>query len=493
MRIRTHVPVTASVTLLMLCAVVLAACLTPGPAPVPTQGPTSTPWIVVVTATPTTGPAATAVPTTGPSATPAPTQPGATATPAPTPTLPPPEPHPPVAQVIAPGNGTRYTLGQVVQVQFNAGDQSGISQVVLYVGQTQVAYREYDQRPTAISGDTLNWKPTAAGEYTLRLIAYDTFGTPSTPVQRSIAVERRATVPSVHLDHPTQRVVIQANHPIQIQATIVDEVGIQGLELVQDKGGQQTVLSTDNNYHDVPFTWQVYYQWPNADLGDRTVFVRARNISGGQGQSNGVDIAVADDYPPDIHASYNATTLAPGSDLQVHVEATDSKGIRELRLYIDGNPVDGWMAPDPSVGKSHVSHDLYWRNVSPGNHTAYVWGQDTTGKTTQTPNQPIQVAPSPPVHNIVGNWVSTQNEGFTFQITDVHASGRVMGRLVRPDGSGSFDSSSHFDGHNVSLKAKVQGLGYVFTLILSDDGNTMFGTWIVTDMGLPASVTFIRQ
>jgi hypothetical protein len=241
----------------------------------------------------------------------------------------------------------------------------------------------------------------------------------------------------------------------------------------------------------VPYTWQVSHQWPNADLGDRTVFVRARDINGGQGQSSGVDIAVADDYPPQINASYSAARLSPGSDLKVHVEATDSKGLRELRLYVDGNVVDTWLAPDQSVGKGHVSHDLWWRNVSSGNHTAYVWGQDTVGKTAQTPNKAIQVAPSPPPVDIRGTWRSTQNEGFTLRIDDVHASGKVTGALVRPDGSGDLHNS-HFDGHNVSIKATVKGVGYVFTLILSDDGRQMVGNWIVTNMGVPAPITFIR-
>ena len=482
MRIRSQVSGIGFVALLVVCAVAITACI-PGPEPTPTQGgPTTTPWVVIVTASP----------TTGPSATPAPTQPGTTATPLPTPPLPTPEPHPPAVQIIAPGNGTKYTMGQVVRVQFNAGDQSGVSEVALYVGQTRVARREYPQRPPSISGDTLEWKTTAAGNYTLRVIAYDTFGTPSTPDERSIVVEHRATVPSVHLDYPTQRTVIQANHPIQIQATINDEVGIQGLELVQSKGGQETVLTTDNSYHDAPYTWQVSHQWPDSDLGDRTVFVRARDINGGQGQSNGVDIAVADDYPPQIQASYSATTLSPGSDLKVHVEATDSKGVTRLQLFIDGNVVDTWQAPEPSVGKNHVSHDLWWRNVSSGSHTAWVWGQDTTGKTAQTPNQPIQVSPSPPPVNIVGTWVSTQDD-FTLRIDDVHPSGRVKGALVRPSGSGDFDKSSHFDGHNVSIKATVEGSGYVFTLILSDDGRQMVGNWIVTDMGIPTPVTFIRR
>ncbi|MBU0492874.1 MAG: hypothetical protein KKA73_20405 [Chloroflexi bacterium] len=488
MHIRLPGTIIGFVVLLMLAAVIGAGCVSPTPAPTAPLGPTTTPWVVVVTATPT----APVAPTEGPSPTPAPPQPTATTAPLPTPTEAPPEPNPPVIQISAPGNGSQYNLGQTITVQFTAGDQSGISQVLLYVGQSKVAERAYPQLPTEIGSDNLTWKPTAAGNFTIRAVAYDRFGTPSTPDQRNVVVNRQITQPVVHLDYPTQRTVIQANHPIQIQATINDQVGIQGVELVQDKNGQQTVLTTDGNYHDAPYTWQVSYQWPDSDLGDHTVFVRARNVNGGQGQSNGVDIAVADDNPPQVQASYSATSLSPGSDLTVHVEAVDSKGVTQLQLFIDGNVVDTWAAPDPSVGKNHVSHDLYWHNVSSGQHTAWVWASDSTGKTAQTPNQGIQVAPSPPPVNIVGTWNDTQGNGFTFNITEVHPSGRVIGTLVRPGGSSDFTKDSHFDGHNLSIKATVDGSTYVFTLMLTDDGSQLVGNWIVTDMGVPTPVTFIR-
>lgn len=385
---------------LFLVALVMtaAACASPGP--------TTTPWIIVVTATP----APPRTPTTVPTGTPVPTgMPVPTSTLVPTatrgPTLPPLTPTPPppptptlptpVVQIIAPANGTPYSVGQVVNVQFTAGDQSGITVVELYVGGTRVAYKEYPQRPTRIDSDSLNWTTTAAGNYTLQVNAYNAFNKASTPDQRNIVVQPSVTVPTVQMNYPTQRVVIVAGQVIQIQATINDVVGIQGLDLVERIGGQEVVYTSDPAYRGVPFVWQV--GWQSRNTGDHTLFVRARNVNGGVGQSNDFVIGVADPYPPQMQVSYSTTTPTQGTDLRVHVEAVDSKGVKEIRLYVDGNVVATWFAPDQSVGQSQVSTDLWWRNAGPvGTHFAHVWAQDTTGLQAQSPDQGIQVVTVPP-------------------------------------------------------------------------------------------------
>jgi hypothetical protein len=303
-----------------------------------------------------------------------------------------------VVQIISPDNDTTFSVGQVVDVQFTAGDQAGITLVELYVGRTRVWYNQYPQRPTAISNDSLKWTATAAGNYTLKVLAYDTFQNVSTPDQRNIVIQPKATTPTVQMNYPTQRVVIVAGQNIQIQATINDVVGIQGLDLVERIGGQEFVYTNDPAYHAVPFGWQV--GWQSRNTGDHTLFVRARNVNGGVGQSNDFVIGVADDNPPQVQPSYSATMLTQGSDLRVHVEAVDSKGVKEIRLYVDGNVIASWLAQDQSVGQSQVSTDLWWRNVGPvGTHFAHVWAQDTTGLQAQSPDQGIQVVtvtPTPP-------------------------------------------------------------------------------------------------
>jgi hypothetical protein len=422
--------------------------------------------------------------------------------------LPTPEPHPPVVQIIAPDNGTPFSVGQVVNVQFTAGDQSGITLVELYVGGTRVWYNEYPQRPTRIDNDSLKWTATAAGNYTLQVLAYDTFQKVSTPDQRNIVVQPKATTPTVQMNYPTQRVVIVAGQVVQIQATINDAVGIQGLDLVERIGGQEVVYTSDPAYHGVPFLWQV--GWQSRNTGDHTLFVRARNVNGGVGQSNDFVIGVADDNPPQVQPSYSATTLTQGSDLRVHVEAVDSKGVKEIRLYVDGNVIATWLAPDPSVGQGQVSTDLWWRNVGPaGTHFAHVWAQDTTGRQAQSPDQGIQVVtvpptptpvppptPTPSTPSLVGRWgADSQGHRFILIITGQQGN-NLQGTLqVTPPGGAPVTGmlvNSTIQGNNVTVHVQIGSAFHSFKLTLSADGRQLNGSWSDPNTGTLYPIAFGR-
>jgi len=493
------------IILLLAALVALAAACDLTPPPSPTAAPTATPWVVIVTATPTLP----VPPTEGPSPTPSPTPevpPTPTQVP-PTPTLPPPEPNPPVVGIIAPADGAQFSVGQVVNVQFTAGDQSGIRLAELYVGDNRVWYNEYSQHPTHIANDVLKWTPGGAGNYTLRVVAYDVFNKYSVD-QRSIVVVRNVNPPTVQILFPTQRVVIVAGHIINIQAAINDEVGIQGLDLVERVDGREVVYASDPAYHGTSYVWQVGWQSPNP--GDHTLFVRARDTAGGAGQSPDFVIGVTDNNPPQIQVGYNATALRPGDTLQAHVEATDSKGVKELQLVIDGNVVDRWTAPDPSVGKSHASVDLRWRNVSAGNHTAHVWAVDTQNNQAQTLDQGIQVVPTPPTPvppptatpepptpEMVGRWGAQPNPGESFMIIITGQDGHnLQGTLTVRSGDGQSVTgtlvNSTIRHGDVTLHAQIGSVMYNFMLTRTDDGQQLIGSWSTSQMGLLQPITFER-
>jgi len=480
MRIRSSY---IGITLLLVVAVLMAGACVPG-GDTPQSTPTA--WVQVVTATP----SPTVPPTEGPSPTPTSTPVPPTATPPPTPPPPPPTPEPPpqppVAQIIAPANGTQYWLGQVVSVQFTAGSQAGVARVALYVGGTRVSYRDYAYRPTVIRNDTLEWTPTAAGNYTLRLVAYDPFNNPSNQDQRNIVVKQQAVAPTVRIDYPTQRVVIQVHQYVQIQATIDGSVGIQRLELVERKHGKDLVYTSDTNYHNVPYQWRV--SWQSAELGDHKLFVRAWDTNGQAGQSNDFIIGVADDNPPQVQVSYSATSLAEGSDLKVHVEAVDSKGVNRVNLHVDDKVVAKWVAPDPGMGQSHVSVDLWWRGVGPaGNHNVYVKARDTTDQRTDSPTQIIQVQSGPPPPpNVMGKWEGSQ---FRLRITEQRANGKLKGTLRVEELKRQAIHKSHIQDRNVTVHATVHGTDYNFMLTLSADGQHLVGHWSTTQTGLLVPIT----
>ncbi len=497
--------------LLLAALVALTAACNLTPPPAPTAGPTFTPWVIVVTATstPSGPPPPTEPPTPGPSPTAPPTPvipPTATRVP-PTPTLPPPEPNPPVVGIIAPANGAQFSVGQVVNVQFHAGDQSGLRLAELYVGDNRVWYNEYPQHPGSITNDVLKWTPAAAGNYTLRVVVYDVFNKYSVD-QRNIVVVRNVAPPTVQMLFPTQRVVIVAGHVINIQAAINDEAGLQSLELVERVGGQEVIYTRDTVYHGAPYVWQVGWQSPNP--GDHTLFVRARDTAGGTGQSPDFIIGVTDNNPPQIQVGYNATVLRPGDTLQAHVEAGDSKGVKEIRLVIDGNVVDRWTAPDPSIGQSHASVDLWWRNVTEGNHAAHVWAVDTQNNQAQTPDQGIQVVPAPPpppppptatpvppAPSLVGSWGGRPDPSQSFIIIITGQDGpNLQGTFtIRSEDGQSVTGmlvNSTIQDNNVTIHAQVGSEMYNFMLTLSANGRQLNGSWSMSRMGMLQPITFER-
>jgi hypothetical protein len=472
------------VLLLAVWVLLVAACQLNGTPP----QPTATPWVKIITATFT----PTVPPTEGPSPTPSPTPLPPTATqPPPTPPTftPPPIPQPPVAQIIAPANGTQYFVGQVVHVQFTAGSQSGVSRVALYVGGTRVSYRDYAYRPTVIRNDTLSWTASAAGNHTIRIVAYDPLNNPSNPDQRSIVVKQQVAAPTVRIDYPTQRVVIQAHQHIQIQATIDGSVGIQRLELVERKDNQEVVYTSDTNYHNVPYQWRVSWQSPK--VGDHRLFIRAWDTNNRTGQSNDFIIGVTDNNPPQVQASYSTTSLNQGSDLKAHVEAVDSKGVRRIALRVNDKAVDSWVAPDPAVGKNHVSVDLWWRNVGPpGTYDVRVRALDTAGMRTDSPKQSIKVKtgqPTPVPANVEGKWEGSQ---FRLRITKQRSSGKLEGTLRVENYKREALRSSMIQDRNVTIHAKVHDVEYNFVLTLSDDGQRLVGHWSTTQTGLLVPITF---
>ncbi|MBU0494929.1 MAG: hypothetical protein KKA73_26185 [Chloroflexi bacterium] len=471
---------------LAVLAGVLAGCTSPT---VPTPVPTYTPWVQIVTATPT----HTAIPTSGPSPTftPMPAPPTVTPLPpSPLPTrTPPPPPQAPVVQVIAPANGTQYTLGQVVSVQFTAASNAGVARAGLYVNGTQMSYHSYNQHPTLIRNDTLLWTPTAPGNYTLQIIGYDPYNNPGYSDQRTITVQQQAAPPTVRIDYPGSPTDIYVNQTLQLQATVNGALGIQRLELVVRKGSQDTVYTSDGNYHNVPYQWRV--SWQSAQVGEHKLFVRTRDTNGQVGQSGEVTIRVIDNQPPQVQVTYSATTLGQGSDLKAHIEAVDSSGVTKINLRMNDKVVDKWEAPNPAVGQTYVSVDLWWRGVGPaGNYNVQVRAHDTLDNRVDTPMQVIHVQSGPPAPpNVVAKWEGGQ---FSLRITEQKDTGKIKGTLRSEGGTREAIKQSQIDGRNVTVHATIDGITYNLMLTLSTDGNRLEGNWSTTQTGVLVPITLVK-
>ncbi|MBU0492774.1 MAG: hypothetical protein KKA73_02950 [Chloroflexi bacterium] len=509
MRIRSSSLKTGGALLLAACVLVMAGCQPGGFAPTvvpPTAvAPSATPWVVVVTATPT----SVVPPTAGPSPTPAPT---ATSAPpptlAPSPTLPPPEPYPPLVQILAPAEGTQYAQGQQVSVQFTASDQSGIDRVSLVVGGTSVAERSYQNRPTSIGQDTLAWTPGSTGQFRLSVVAYDPHGNDNagTAPAVDIQVNPKTSTPTVVLNSPTGPVVWPAQQPLQFQTTIHDEVGVTLLELWQIKNGQPTRLEYDPNYHATQpwgYQWAVSHTW--SDLGERSVFVKAQDQNGAWAQSAAVSVNVVSNNPPSVNTpSYDPNPVTQGQVFHVIVQATDGNGLKEFHLHVDDQVVTKSGVLDGSP-QSHTWHGQ-WQvpaNFAVGPHKVWVRVEDTVGQSTVTPEQDIVVqggapAPTQPpaAPDVKGTWRSSDGV-FQIKVEDQHPSGRLIGKLhlLQDDKHGDMDAQqSNIVGHTVTIKATVDGHEYNFFLTVSDDGQQLSGNWSGgPDLGLLTPVTFVKS
>jgi hypothetical protein len=263
--------------------------------------------------------------------------------------------------------------------------------VDLYDNGVLVDRVEFPNRPPFVRL-TQQWSSMVVGQHTLAAVAHDTRGNSSPPSSITVEVYRVATQPTVRIDYPTKRIVVQSGQDVQIKCTVSSEVSIARVDLFERKGDQEILYTYDGAVHPSPFYWAPW--WRSNELGDHTLFIRATDVNGGVGQSHDFVIGVADDNPPAVQPSYSSTSLAEGQDLVVHVNAADSKGIVDLKLFVDNQEKDSWRAPNPSVGKAYVSVDLVWRNVGPARRSPYnvhVYANDTVGKSTTTPDQPITV------------------------------------------------------------------------------------------------------
>ncbi|MBU0493338.1 MAG: hypothetical protein KKA73_26935 [Chloroflexi bacterium] len=387
--------------ILLLLAVLAGAstACTNSCGPAPTPAPTYTPWVVVVTATRTpqgpTPPPTRSVPWT---ATLEPGQPTPTNTPLPLPTITPsptpkcpPEPNKPVIQVLSPANGAQVASGQLIQIQSQTGDDCSIMAVDFYDNGGLYNRVDFPNRPPFVRL-TQQWSSTAVGQHTLSVVAHDTRGNSSPPSSITLDVYQVQTQPTVRIDYPTERIVVQSGQDVQIKCAASSQAQIARLDLIERKGNQEVVYTYDGTVHDAPYYWEPW--WRSHEVGDHTLFVRATDVNGGVGQSKDLVVGVADDNPPAVQPSYSSDSLAEDDTLTVHVNAADSKGIVSLRLLVDGQERDAWNAPNPSVGKSHVSVDLYWRGAGPARRSPYnvhVYANDSVGKDTTTPDQPVSV------------------------------------------------------------------------------------------------------
>jgi hypothetical protein len=292
---------------------------------------------------------------------------------------------------------------------------------------------------------------------------------------------------------------------LRVHVEAVDSKGVKEIRLYVDGNVVAKWLAQDQSVGQGQVSTDLWWR-SVGPAGGRLVHVWAQDTTGLQAQSpDQVIQVISDDYPPQMQVSYSSTALNLGSDLRVHVEAADSKGVKVLQLSVDGDIVGSWFAPDQSSGQIQVSTDLWWPSVGPaGSHLVHVWAQNIIGRQAQSPDQlikvvavPPQPTPVPPTPNLVGGWGGRPNPAESFIITITSQQGNnLQGTLTFRPAQGSPVTGPPFNstiqGTSVTINAQLGSDTYNFILALSADGQHLSGSWSTARTGLLQPITFDR-
>jgi hypothetical protein len=228
------------------------------------------------------------------------------------------------------------------------------------------------------------WSSSVLGNHSLAVVAYDNLGRVSAPATIVLKVVSGPTVPVVWFVQPyapTGRMVVEAGTNVQLVYSASDDVGVVRMELWVD--GQIFATNTAASPSPVMQAQQV---WSSNVLGDHTLFVRAYDTQQHFSDSMPLIIGIADRNPPNvsIESPANGASFPVGQTVRVKVEASDSKGITHIQLWIDGLLYSTWDSTNP-VGDSSTEVRLAWQSPSQGSHTLYVNASDSVGLSTTTP------------------------------------------------------------------------------------------------------------
>jgi hypothetical protein len=295
----------------------------------------------------------------------------------------------PTVQLLAPGANASFVTGNQLTVQWTATDNSGIalSQVQLLVDNSVV-------QSTAGNGQTSlqasqQWQATSVGSHTISVIATDVQGNASAPASVTIYVTASSTTSSlaVYFTQPTGNIVVVTGQGVTINSTASGPNGVIRIELWVD-GSLYTSTSSGVSGGQSPYS--VSQGWSSTALGEHTIFVRAWDSAGNSANSGSLTIGVADNNPPQLSVSFNATTVNVGQAVVVNTTATDSKGVTNIELWVNGTQV-AVNTSGSSVGQSQLSASQTWVPGSAGQYSVYVTADDSTGLSSNSGSTTVSV------------------------------------------------------------------------------------------------------
>lgn len=185
----------------------------------------------------------------------------------------------PNINIISPSSPHTTSIGSNVNIVANAVDTDGgsITQVQFFQGSTSLGFG------TDIGGDnyTINWAPTAQGNYSVTARATDDSGLVGVSGPLAINVLNNEP-PEVVITYPTPSTAITAGEIVNIIAVVTDDTAVSQVNFFIDGVllGPGTRLGTSDNY---------YIDWPVTSNGSS--LIRAEAIDN-EGASNFDEVTV---------------------------------------------------------------------------------------------------------------------------------------------------------------------------------------------------------
>ena len=362
---------------------------------------------------------------------------------------------PPSVVIMSPPSGTTITLGQEVNIQIEARDEKGVTEIEFLVDGQAIA-KTTSQDPNGQLSLTLNetWKPDAAAQYVLVGWASDAKG--GTGSSSPVTVIVQETLEPTPTEQQTVIVVVPTPSsdatPISPERNKEEQIAPIWQQLAKDWAAGnwpaairdiEQIMAIDPNYDDVHTKlYAAYVNYGNALLaqGDKQGAIReykaalSVNPNGAEALQALRRLEPSPVTPTPTPTSQGsrpvAQIIAPPSNTQVGVGQTidvsivahDPNGITRVELWSDGGqaPYATLNNPNPSDQTWNVS--FQWKSSVLGSHALAVRAWDRANNYGDSPFIYLQV-----VHN-TGHpqvWITTPRDGDSFQ----------LGQVVKIEGS----------------------------------------------------------
>ena len=289
----------------------------------------------------------------------------------------------PTVQITSPVSGTKVAAGQSLTVQSAASSPLGITRIELWADGQVYATAENPISNTISMAASQAWTSATGGVHTLEVRAYDSRSRVGKAPAVVVNVTGSLARPMVWFVSPNLaggRIMAQADQPVTLDYWATAGAGVARIELWGD--GALVGSTADPNH---PTSLHVRRVWSTHVQGDHTLFLRTFDTAGDSAQSTALVIGVTDGNPPAIRiqAPLIGAQLPAGQTVEVVANASDSKGITHLELWVDGALYSSWDSPNPA-GEPAVALTLAWQVPSVGIHDLSVRAFDSVGLSTDS-------------------------------------------------------------------------------------------------------------